>query len=261
VSRRLRALERDLDIALFHRGTDGYRLTPSGERVLAQAEAMERAALVLGPRAREGTDKLVGRVRVALLEEYATHWLVAALPELRRTHPGIEVQIVTGVAPLDLSRGEADVAIRSGRPRQTALVAVRLPRGSTGLYASRQYVGRRTLRIHDVASAGDHPLAIYVAAHQALQSATWFAPVLAEGNIVITTNSTHTLVAAARSSLAVSVLPRFVARVHDDLVPVSDDLFQDRMWLVMHPDVRRDPNVRAVADFLKRVAVRFADPG
>jgi hypothetical protein len=44
------------------------------------------------------------------------------------------------------------------------------------------------------------------------------------------------------------------ARGDDDLVGVSDDVAVNDLWLIMHPDVRRDPRVRATADFLKQIA-------
>lgn len=56
----------------------------------------------------------------------------------------------------------------------------------------------------------------------------------------------------------VAALPRFVARGCDDLVMVSDPVADHDVWLITHPEFRRDPKVRATADFLKRIA---APPG
>jgi DNA-binding transcriptional LysR family regulator len=67
-------------------------------------------------------------------------------------------------------------------------------------------------------------------------------------------NSTHALLAAARAGAGIAVLPRFVARDHDELVPVSDDVASHDILLITHPEVRRDPKVRATADFLKQLA-------
>lgn len=72
--------------------------------------------------------------------------------------------------------------------------------------------------------------------------------------VSLTTNSTHALLAAARASVGVTVLPRFVARHHDDLVAVSDAVAENDVWLITHPEFRRDPKVQATADFLKRIA-------
>jgi DNA-binding transcriptional LysR family regulator len=77
---------------------------------------------------------------------------------------------------------------------------------------------------------------------------------LAGSSVALVTNSTHTLISAARAALGVAVIPRFAARVYDDLVAVSEDLAEGEMWLVSHPDFRRDPKVRALAEFLREAA-------
>jgi DNA-binding transcriptional LysR family regulator len=61
-----------------------------------------------------------------------------------------------------------------------------------------------------------------------------------------------------RASDIVAVLPKFVARQHDDLVVLSDDLAEHDVWLITHPEHRRDPKVRTTADFLKRIATGSA---
>ena len=67
-------------------------------------------------------------------------------------------------------------------------------------------------------------------------------------------NSTYALLAAALTGAGIAVLPRFVAREHDQLVPVSDDVPSHDILLITHPQVRRDPKARATADFLKQLA-------
>ena len=69
---------------------------------------------------------------------------------------------------------------------------------------------------------------------------------------MLTTNSTHLLLAAARAGAGIAVVVRFMAAEYDDLVAVSDDLSADDVWLVTHPEFRRDPKVRATAEFLRR---------
>lgn len=254
VSRRLAALEADLSVLLFYRTATGYVLTPHGENVLPSAEAMERAVLAAAARAREGSGALAGRVRVALPPELASHWLVPNLPEFRAAHPQIQLQILVGTRERDLSRGEAELAIQPPRPRAKGMVAVRLAHVSFGLYASRSLAGGRRLRIDSVDALQGLPLLAYTSPFRLLQNAKWFQPILADADIGLETNSTHALLAAARAGAGVAVLPRFVARAHDDLVAVSDDVADHDLLLVTHPEFRRDPRVRATADFLKRTA-------
>jgi DNA-binding transcriptional LysR family regulator len=258
VSRRLAALETELGVHLFYRTTAGYKLTPYGERIVANAETMERAALTIGARAREGSGRLAGRVRVALLPEFASHWLAPKLPSFRERYPEIDIQLLADIRQLDLSRGEAELAVRMPRPRQTGLAAARIGRTATGLYASHRLLAGRELNIEDVVSAADLPLLCYAQPYHALQAATWFQPILAVARVILTTNSTHALLAAALASVGIAVLPRFVAGQYEELVAVSADLAAHDFWLVTHPEFRRDPKVRATADFLRRAA---AGPG
>lgn len=254
VGRRLAALEDELGAPLFHRTAAGYLLTRTGKDVLGTAEGMEAAATRIQARARQAAGAIRGRVRVALAPEFGSHWLAPRLTAFRARHPEIDLHVLVGTRQRDLSRGEAELAVQSPRPRQTGLVAVRIARATTGLYASKGFLAGRRLRIDGVASAGDLPLLAYTPQLRALQSAAWFGPVLASARVVLETNSTHTLLAAVRAGAGLAVLPRFVARLEEDLASVSDATGENDIWLITHPEFRRDPKVRAMADFLKQAA-------
>ena len=257
VARRIAGLESAVGAALFYRTAGGYQLTPKGTLVLAGAETMERGILVLGARLREQAGPLAGRVRVAMLDEFASHWLAPNLPAFRSRFPELELQIVTGIAPLDLTRGEAELAVRTPRPRQTGLSAVKLARVGTGLYASRAYLAGKRLRV-DASSRG-LDLLVYLPAYAALQNAPWFQPVLTSSRALLVTNSTHTLLGATRAGAGIAVVPHFLATAYPELVSVSDDvaLADDFMWLVTHPEFRRDPKVRAVAAWLREIGAEL----
>jgi DNA-binding transcriptional LysR family regulator len=254
VARRLTALEDHLGVPLFYRTSTGYSLTAHGRNAIAQAETMEEAAHALAARARESSGVLAGPVRVAMAPEFASHWMAPRLEPFRREHPGIELHILVGTRQRDLSRGEAELAIQSPRPRQQKLVAVRIGRAALGLYASTKIVGDGRWRITTRETMRGHPLLTYTPALAMLQEAGWFQSLVADVGACLETNSTHALLAAARAGVGVAVLPRFVARGHDDLVRVSDDVANHDVWLITHPEFRRDPKVRATADFLKRIA-------
>jgi DNA-binding transcriptional LysR family regulator len=255
VSRRLEALEKDLHVALFYRTTTGYLLTPHGKNMLPNAETMERAAIAAASRAREGSGVIAGRVRVAMPPEFASHWFARHLVAFRAEHPKIELQILVGTRERDLTRGEAELSIQSPRPLRQGLVAVRIAHTTTALAASTKLVGGKRLWIEGVDDLRGLPLLVYTSSYQRLQAAKWFQPILATATISLETNSTHALCAAAHSGAGVAVLPRFVTREVEDLVEVSNPVGDHDVWLITHPEFRRDPKVRATADFLKEAAV------
>jgi DNA-binding transcriptional LysR family regulator len=254
VARRLAALEAALGVPLFYRTASGYELTPHGRNVLSSAEAMEGAAIAVAARARETSGAAAGRVRIALPPEFASHWLAPKLTAFRDEYPQVELQVLVGTRQRNLWRGEAELAVQSPMPPQKGLVAVRIARTAMALYASKSLKSRKRIRNGDPDTLRGFPLLVYTPSFDILQNARWFQPLRTSSDVVLTTNSTHVLVSAARAGAGIAVLPGLVAREHDDLIQVSDVVAENDVWLITHPEFRRDPKVRATADFLKRVA-------
>ena len=256
VGRRIAALEADVGAALFYRTAARYQLTPEGETALTGAEAMERGALALVRRLREQAGELSGRVRIAMLDEFASHWLASQLPAFHARYPDIEVQLIVGIEPLDLSRGEAELAFAPLAPGNRALRGAPGANGDGTLCLAPAAWGQAAMGFD--ASSRELELLVYMPAFQRLQGAAWFQPVLASSKIVMSTNSTHALLAAARAGAGIAVLARFMASAYDELVAISDNVaVPDDMWLVTHPDFRRDPKVRATAEFLRQGAANL----
>jgi DNA-binding transcriptional LysR family regulator len=198
---------------------------------------------------------MAGRVRVALPPEFASHWLAGELSAFRRQHPQIELQLLVGTRQRDLWRGEAELAVQSPRPSQQGLVAVRIARTKTALYAAQSAIGRGRMTVSGPESLRGLPLLTYTSSFDLLQNAKWFQDLRASAPVAMTTNSTHALLAAAQAGAGVAVLPTFVARRHNTLVAVSPAAAEADVWLITHPEFRRNPTVRAAADFLRSAGV------
>ena len=77
-------------------------------------------------------------MRVTAPQALGFYLVVPLLARLRAQQPDIVVELVAENAPLNVARGEADLALRSGRPRQQRLVMRRLGVVENALYASRE---------------------------------------------------------------------------------------------------------------------------
>lgn len=113
VSRRVAEFEEVLGLALFHRGRRGATLTADGARLLPAARQMARWASAFERSAAEGQGELAGRVRVTAPPGIAFEFLVPFCQRLRQTHPALRVEVLSTVEYLDLTLGEAELAIRS----------------------------------------------------------------------------------------------------------------------------------------------------
>ncbi len=120
VSWQVKALEQRLGQALFVRKVREVDLTPAGERLSrAATESMGllRSAFADLIEADEGV------LALTTMQSLASHWLAARLGAFQLAHPRIAVRLDTTSAMRDLTRGEADLALRAGNGDWPGLTA------------------------------------------------------------------------------------------------------------------------------------------
>lgn len=241
VARRLEGFERDLGAALFERGPEGFTATPLGEAVLATAERMEGEVHGLLRRTDGVAGGLAGPVRLTTTPHLAASLFAPALGGLLRDHPGLRMELVGDVRSLDLSRREADLAVRLVRPDAPGLVARRLGAVAFACYAAagdpRPFEAQDFLAYEDPAGT------------TAMQR--YFATLVPAGRVVLRANTMETLREAARAGLGCMVLSCLAGEGDATLrrVPAPRAMATMPLWLVYHEDLRRSPRLRAAADF------------
>ncbi|WP_437358715.1 LysR family transcriptional regulator [Inquilinus limosus] len=242
VSRRLDRLERALGRPLFDRRPDGYRPNAAGAAVLAEAEAMEAGALALLRRLDHAADGPAGPVRLTTARSLALGFLIDRLDGLRRRHPGIELELVLETRITSLARREADIALRLGRPADSALVGKRV-----ATIAYRGYAAPAVAA--DIAAGGMPPL---IGDEEGESEATWLARRHPDRRIAFRCDSQMAQAAAARAGWGVALLPRFLGDPDLGLTPVELPAQPPprEVWLLIRPDLTDVPRVRAVADAL-----------
>lgn len=141
VSKLITRLETRLGSRLLSRSTRQLQLTPEGcafyeraTRILADIEDAERAA--------GAGEQAAGRVRVNASASYANHILAPVLPDFMNLHPGVTLDIVQTDAVVDLVAERADVAIRAGPLKSSALVARKLGETALMIVAAPSYLDR-----------------------------------------------------------------------------------------------------------------------
>src|SRR5207248_1229647 len=205
VGRRLAALEQDLGAKLFERTPEGLILTEAGESIRAAAEEMEEAALLVEQRALGADRKLAGVVRVATTEMLGQLVALPAVRALHERHPQIRVDLATGAARLDLSRREADVALRYVRPEGGELVSRRAGRVAQAAYASRGYLASHPRPLPGRGLAGHDAVALTPPLHTA--RATIGGEDFREARVVVRVNNSLALRQAVVLGLGIGELP------------------------------------------------------
>jgi len=250
VARRVTQLEQDLGVALIARTPDGVQLTTAGERALAHAEAMEAEMSALALAVGGGDEKLEGAVKVTV-SEGVSGFLLRRLAPLKARHPKLDIHILTSNRAYDLSRGEADIAIRVVPTSDSDLKIRKLADAAWCVYAAKEY-----LAAHPAPRTSDdlkkHALIGFDEGLANVPGAVWLREHGLEDRVVLRTNSIPSALSATVSAIGLALLPSLTACDETSVVRVLEDLVIDRrpMWLVTHPDVARAARVRVVMDFL-----------
>ncbi|OXI79331.1 LysR family transcriptional regulator [Burkholderia sp. AU31652] len=255
VGRRLAALEHALGATLFLRTSNGYELTPVGRIAIRAAEAMEQSAHDL-VRHTQGVDKrLAGEVKLSTTDALAHEFVMPALERLHAKHPDVSVMLDTTSLLLNLAKREADIAIRTVKPRNPDLLARRLARWEVGLFASPDYVQRHGEPVPGERFAG-HDLVVYQPYFAKARVPAFVGEPLTDGRIVARLNTNLTLRAALKAGLGISEIPVPMGE-RDGLVRIWPDRTNDasyEVWLVTHQDLRHTARIRVT---IEEIVVAF----
>jgi DNA-binding transcriptional LysR family regulator len=255
IGRRLVALERMLGAELFERHPNGLVLTQAGAALLPRAERVEGEVLAAERELRGADARLEGSVRVTAGDGLVHYVIVPAIAELHRHHPGIAIELRSDTRDLDLSRREADVALRLSRPKEPSLVARRLGAIGFGLFASRAYLEQRGMP-RSTSDLSRHDFVGFDASLDDLPQVRWLRRAIGGTGPrwVVRATTTTAQVFACLEGRGIALLGTLVAAREPRLVPLlprTPTPTRD-MWLVVHQDVRPNARVAAVVDWLTR---------
>lgn len=259
IGRRLEALEAALGCTLFIRTPTGLQATDAARRLAAPAEAMAAQAGALRRAASAGQDEIAGTVRLTASETIGGEVLPPILAELQAAHPAIRIELALTKRNEDLLQREADIAVRMVRPSQEALVARRLGTLAIGLYAHRRYVERRGMP-SVIDELGGHALIGFDRDPSALRALQQSGLALAPEDFAFRSDSEHAQHAVLLAGLGIGACQTGIAARHPALLPVlpGQVRFELEMWLAMHEDLRNEPRIRRVFDFLADGLERYA---
>lgn len=248
VGRRLTELERAIGASLVIRGQDGLRLTPLGDQVKPLAEEIERMIGAI----QNLTAGLMARVRLALPLGFGV-LLYGQLDRLRREHPGISLEVLSGNQPLDLGRGEAELALRVGPVADEDLVARKVGEVGWSLYASDSYLARR-LPPADPRDLAGHELIGYDTNIAAVPGAKWIEAHGAGAQIVTRHREAADMVSAAVAGVGLAVLPCILGDTEPGLRRLTSEVLGTRtVSLVYRREALLSEPVRAVIGFVMQV--------
>lgn len=248
VYRRLGNLEQRLGVRLFERARTGYAATPAGEELAALAERLE-AELTTAERRLLGRDlRPSGTVRVTTTDTLLFGLLTPIFGAFRRAHRDITLDVAVSNLVFNLSKRDADVAIRPSPAPPETLVGRKVADIGMAVYAAKD---------HPAASQSTPDLATFdwIGPDDSLSHirlARWMVEHRLDARAKYRVDTLIGLLDAARTGLGLAVLPCYLGDPEPGLARVRGpiDALQGELWLLTHPDLRKAARIRTFVDFM-----------
>ncbi|MFZ9039334.1 MAG: LysR family transcriptional regulator [Gammaproteobacteria bacterium] len=242
VLRRINKFQENLNCRIFDRGDTGYVLTPEAEKMIKAAREVENTLFDMQRQIAGHELKLEGELRVTTTDSFMLSVLGPHLATFRQKHPHIVVDILVTNSLLDLTRRDADVAIRPTREPEASLVGRRLCDVEFGVYA-----------VPEIMTAPDRDSILdarWIGFTDSLQSTplgSWFDKTIKQRNVCLRCDSFVAIRIAAEAGIGLALMPRFLGDDSSELVrlPLPADELTTGLWILTHPDLVRSARVNA----------------
>jgi DNA-binding transcriptional LysR family regulator len=250
VHRRLTELESRFGLTLVKRHPTGYRLSELGEALIEHVLAVEATVIVLERQLQALKHDLKGVIRLTCPEPTVSRIVATGLLDrFYKLYPGLSVEFVTSDRYLDLAKGEADVAFRSGAPTDDNLVGRKICDSIWAIYASKSYIQQQG-RPASIADLAEHAMIGFDGIMQNHRVAKWLPIAVPNARVVNRNNSMLGTLSAVKAGIGVAPLPTTLGDAEETLVQVLPPVEElTRSWyLLTHPDLRRTPRIAAFVD-------------
>lgn len=250
---RVDKLEQQARTPLFRRSHTGVLLTKAGLRLRRSAQEMRAAAPKLERKPVQKIDPAPHEIRLAVTEGLGAFWLVPRIAEFQALHPNATVSLDCKMSLENMNRSDADLAIQLERPTDPSLICVRLGTLHLMPFASLDYVRR-----HGSPASIQEALAHRFVLQVAEQVRSDVFPVIfgeeAPLNMVaLQTNTSSAHYWAVAQGVGIGVLPTYARAITKNIVPIDMELKLRRdMWLIYHPDVRRNSLTSSAIAWIRR---------
>jgi DNA-binding transcriptional LysR family regulator len=252
VFRRLNAMETRLGVRLFERLPDGYLPTGAGQILQPYAQRVEEA--INGAEMHLAGQDLrpSGNIRLTTTEDLMVAFLQPHIAAFQHAYPEIRLEVVVGNLLFDITRREADIAIRPTSRPPAHLVGRNIGAIGWAVYASANYL-RRHGRAQNPQELAGHSIVGGDESLAAIDASRWMMQHADEGDVVFRSDSLLVQLGAVREGIGIAILPCFLADRERGLKRLFGPIGApdtDGCWLLTHPQLRHVSRIRAFMSFI-----------
>lgn len=247
VLRKLDTIEKRLRTRLFERNHGRYALTPAGHEIEQAARTFEPLALLAETRVRGQDMRPMGDVRVAVSSILLEQLLPGVLVQFRSAFPDVRIELVTSRDPVNMSRRDADVAIRVADQVPEWLVGRKLATLQFKVYGLRRGTSRTRLRsVQEL--TGERRWIAFERDVRELKFDRWLDDQVPDASVVMRVDNFSHALRMVQAGLGIAVLPAFLEEVVPQLVALTAPIaaLQTPLWLLTHPELKNTMRIKVL---------------
>ncbi|CCN49941.1 putative transcriptional regulator, LysR family [Vibrio nigripulchritudo MADA3029] len=251
LTRQVQRLEKELGYALFERSTQGLNLTENGHALIQSAQGMSDAADHFLRSAQGNKEELKGTVRISVNELFGHFLLPPALVAFREHNPSIEFEIVISNEASNLSKRDADIAVRMFRHKQHDLVSRVLPSIPLGFYVHQSYIEKHGLP-DLLQTLSEHQIIGFDRFTSFIDEARLHGFELSPNDFSFRSDSLMQHWQLLNQGAGIAATHKGLAEKNPDLVQVLPDMPISELpcHLMVHQDIQTNTKVRTLLNFL-----------
>ncbi|VEP14516.1 Transcriptional regulator, LysR family [Hyella patelloides LEGE 07179] len=248
VFRRLNTLEKNLGVRLFERLPSGYVMTEAGEDFCQAAERIEADISALNRRISGQDMRPSGTIRVTMADALLVKLLAPCLAKFRLEYPRIELEVLISKDVLNLTKRDADIAVRTTTQPLETLVGRKVSSVAIAIYGSKEY-----LRIHpNLSELNQHDWVGFDESVIDSATARWLKHTVPDVKFHYRFNTCMGILAAVKENAGLALLSCYLGDSDPHLNRVSNPIpeLEKELWILTHEDLRYVTRIRTFIDFV-----------
>lgn len=260
VYRRILNFEEKFGVKLFESTPYGYNLTPAGEELYEKIDNLEDRMDEIFNSLQGLETKLKGNIQITTTSSVATTFLPFILKKLQKSWPDLFIDLKVSNNFYNLSKREADIAIRPSSDVPEHLIGRNLGKINFSVFASMSYLKENEkLGKLNLQNLKNHTHIILDESLEHLKSKKWIDSRISEETRVYRVNGLSVMAQMCSNGIGLALLPDYYGKVYKNLVVAyrPKDFIGSDFWILSHKNMSKIPRVKTCTDFLYKEILTY----
>jgi DNA-binding transcriptional LysR family regulator len=252
VYRRINNFEAKFDVKLFESTPMGYFLTPAGEELYRKLEGLEEKMDTVFSSIQGLENELKGRILITTTPSIAQTFLPPIIKTFKKKWPELLVDLKVSNQFYNLSKREADIAIRPASEVPLHLIGRNLGELNFGIYASKKYLNTAVVGDDFIDEINKHHFIALDESLEHLKSKQWLDSKLEDDSKVYKVDDLTIMAEMCNAGVGLALLPHYFTKNYKglELVYQPKEFVGSHIWILTHKNMSKVPKVKTCTDFL-----------